>query len=241
MKGIILSGGLGTRLYPLTKVTSKQLLPIYDKPMIFYPLETLLRGGITEILIIVAPDRAGDYLRLLGSGKEFGAKFFYEIQDRPEGLAQAFQIGRTFIGKDSVALILGDNIYEDDFSRQIRNFRSGAHIFAKKVKDPQRFGVVRFGEKMQPLELHEKPAEYVSDYAVTGLYLCDSRVVEVAEGLKPSARGELEITDVLNWYLSRGELGLSIVKGEWIDAGTFESLYRAAELIRKKLMDKGKD
>ncbi len=233
MKGIILAGGSGTRLHPLTKVTSKQLLPIYNKPMIFYPLETLLKAGIKEILMIVAPDRAGDFLRLLGSGKEFGAKFTYEIQDKPEGLPQAFTIGEKFVESDNVCLILGDNIFEDDFTEAIRNFTSGAKIFAHQVPDPERFGVVKFDEKQQAIEIVEKPKEFISDYAITGMYLYDNRVIEVAKNLKPSARGELEITDLHNWYLEKGELAVDVVEGEWIDAGTFESLYRASTLARK--------
>lgn len=234
MKGIILSGGSGSRLQPLTKVTSKQLLPVYDKPMIFYPLETLLRAGIRDILIIVAPDRAGDYLRLLGSGREFGAKFTYEIQDKPEGLAQAFIIGETFIGSEPVCMILGDNIFEDDFSEKIKGFTGGALVFAKRVPDPERFGVVRFGPDRRAEEIVEKPKSFVSDYAVTGLYVYDNRVVSVSKQLKPSARGELEITDVNNWYLKEGELAVELVEGEWIDAGTVDSLYRASQLAYKK-------
>jgi glucose-1-phosphate thymidylyltransferase len=234
MKGIILSGGSGTRLNPLTKVTSKQLLPIYDKPMIFYPLQTLLDAGIKDILIIVAPDRAGDYLRLLGSGREFGARFTYEIQDKPEGLAQAFIIGANFIGEDSVCMILGDNIFEDDFSEAISSFKSGAMIFAKKVPDPERSGVVVFDKNMKATKIVEKPKEHISDYAIPGLYIYDNRIIEVAKQVKPSARGELEITDLHNWYLKKGELKVDIVKGEWIDAGTFESLFKASELARKK-------
>lgn len=234
MKGIILSGGSGTRLNPLTKVTSKQLLPVYDRPMIMYPLETLLNAGIKDILIIIAPDHPGDYMKLLGSGRQFGARFTYEIQDKPEGLAQAFIIGEKFIDQDSVCMILGDNIFEDDFSETIRNFKSGGHVFAKEVPDPERFGVVKFDGKMNALEIKEKPKEHLSDYAITGLYLYDRRVVEAARQVKPSARGELEITELHNWYLRKGELKVDIVKGEWIDAGTFESLYRASELARKK-------
>jgi glucose-1-phosphate thymidylyltransferase len=229
MKGIILSGGLGTRLYPLTKVTSKQLLPVYDRPMIFYPLQTLLRAGITEILIIVSPERAGDYLRILGSGRDFGAKFTYEIQDKPEGLPQAFTIGEVFIESSDVALILGDNIFADDFSDAIKSFTGGAHIFAKKVSDPERMGVVRFDEGMRAVEIVEKPKTFVSDYAIPGMYLYDSRVVSVAKQLLPSARGELEIVDLHKWYMQRGELSVSVLDGEWIDAGTFESLYRASQ------------
>lgn len=234
MKGIILSGGSGTRLSPLTKVTSKQLLPVYNKPMIFYPLETLLKAGIKDILFIVAPERAGDYLRLLGSGKEFGATFAFEIQDKPEGLAQAFIIGENFIDGDNVAMILGDNIFEDDFSETIKNFQSGGHVFAKEVSDPERFGVVKFDEQNNAVQIVEKPKEFLSNFALTGLYIFDQRVIEVAKSLKPSARGELEITDLHNWYLAKKELKVDIVKGEWIDAGTFESLFKASELARKK-------
>lgn len=238
MRGIILSGGSGTRLRPLTKITSKQLLPVYNRPMIYYPLNTLIKAGIKEILIIVAPERAGDYLNLLGSGKEFGVRFTYEIQDKPEGLAQAFLIGEKFIGQDEVAMILGDNIFEDDFSEDIRNFHGGAKVFAKKVADPERFGVVKFGADMKAEKIVEKPQEYLSDYAVTGLYVYDNRVIEVAKAMKPSSRGELEITDINNWFLERGELEVAEVKGEWLDAGTFDSLLRAQNFAKEKLADK---
>lgn len=226
---------MGTRLHPLTKVTSKQLLPVYDKPMIFYPLQVLLDAGIKDILIIVAPDRAGDYLRLLGSGKDFDARFTYEIQDKPEGLAHAFILGEHFIDKeDRVAMILGDNIFEDDLSEHIKSFKKGAKIFAKKVSDPERFGVVKFDEQMKAEKIVEKPKEFLSDYALTGLYLYDGRVVEAAKSIKPSERGELEITDLHNWYLKKGELDVALVEGEWIDAGTFDSLHRASALMHKK-------
>lgn len=238
MKGIILSGGMGTRLYPLTKVTSKQLLPVYDRPMIMYPLQTLLDAGIKEILIIVAPDHAGDYLNLLGSGKQFGAQFVYEIQDKPEGLAQAFIIAEHFMDGDSAALVLGDNIFEDDFSEKVRNFKSGAQLFAKQVPDPQRFGVVKFDKNMRAEQIVEKPKEFISDYALTGLYLFDNQVVEVAKSLKPSVRGELEITDLHKWYLEKNQLEVTIVNGEWIDAGTIDSLYRANLLAYKKNQEK---
>lgn len=234
MKGIILAGGHATRLRPLTKVTSKQLLPVYDKPMIFYPLETLLRGGIKDILIIVSPEHAGDFLNLLGSGREFGANFTYEIQDKPEGLAQAFTIGADFIDQDSVTMILGDNIFEDDFSEEIKNFKSGGQVFAKEVSDPERFGVVKFDDEMRAVEIEEKPKKHLSNYAITGLYIYDNRVVEVAKQVKPSARGELEITELHNWYLKKGELKVNIVKGEWIDAGTFEALLRASNFAAQK-------
>jgi glucose-1-phosphate thymidylyltransferase len=234
MKGIILSGGSGTRLSPLTKVTSKQLLPVYDRPMIMYPLQTLLKAGITEILIIVAPEHAGDYLKLLGSGREYGARFSYEVQDKPEGLAQAFIIGEEFIAGENVCMILGDNIFEDDFSDTIKNFKSGGHLFAKEVPDPERFGVVKFDENNNAVEIEEKPKRFLSNFALTGLYLYDNRVVQVAKQVKPSARGELEITDLHNWYLKQQELKVDIVKGQWIDAGTFESLFKAGELARNK-------
>src|SRR5680860_1012459 len=224
MRGIILSGGSGTRLRPLTKITSKQLLPIYNRPMIYYPLNTLIRAGIKEILIIVAPERAGDYLNLLGSGKEFGVKFTYEIQDKPEGLSQAFLIGENFIDDEDVAMILGDNIFEDDFSEEIKNFKGGAKVFAKHVVDPERFGVVKFDENNKAQQLVEKPQEYLSNFAVTGLYVCDRRVVSIAKNIKPSERGELEIIDVLNNYLEQGALEVAMVNGEWLDAGTFDSL-----------------
>lgn len=236
MKGIILAGGSGTRLSPLTKVTSKQLLPIYNKPMIFYPLETLLKAGIKEIMMIVAPDHAGEFLRLLGSGKEFGAKFTYEIQDKPEGLPQAFTIAETFIDDDNVCMILGDNIFEEDFSQTIQAFKKGGHVFAKQVPDPERFGVVQFDEYMKATKIVEKPKEFLSDYAITGLYLYDNRVIQATKELKPSPRGELEIVDLHNWYLEKGELKVDIVEGEWIDAGTFESLYRASTLARKLVL-----
>lgn len=238
MRGIILSGGSGTRLRPLTKITSKQLLPIYHRPMIYYPLNTLIQAGIKEILVIVAPERAGDYLNLLGSGKEFGVKFTYEIQDRPEGIAQAFLIGENFIDNEDVALILGDNIFADNFASDIKGFKGGAKIFAKKVSDPERFGVVKFDEHMKAEKIVEKPKEYLSDYAVTGLYVYDRRVLEAVKEIKPSDRGELEITDVNNWYLAKGELEVALVNNEWLDAGTFDSLLKAQNLAKEKLADK---
>jgi len=238
MRGIILSGGSGTRLKPLTKITSKQLLPIYHRPMIYYPLNTLIKAGIKEILIIVAPERAGDYLNLLGSGKEFGVKFTYEIQDKPEGLAQAFIIGENFIDNEDVVMILGDNIFEDDFSEEIKSFKSGAKIFAKKVDDPERFGVVKFDAQKKAEKIVEKPKEYLSNYAVTGLYIYDKRVIEIAKAMKASDRGELEITDVNNWFLNKNELEVAEVKGEWLDAGTFDSLLRAQNFAKEKMADK---
>lgn len=240
MKGIILAGGSGTRLRPLTKVTSKQLLPIYDQPMIYYPLQTLLTAGIKDILIIVAPDHAGDFLKLLGSGQEFGCKFTYEIQDKPEGLAQALIIGENFIGDDSVSLILGDNIFEDDFSQSIQSFQTGGRVFIKQVTDPQRFGVAEFDQNKKVISIEEKPTQPKSDYAVTGLYIYDKTGVQRAKNLKPSARGELEITDLNNSYLHDGQLDVAFVEGKWLDTGTFESLFEAISFVReRKLKEQG--
>lgn len=238
MKGIVLSGGSATRLRPCTKVTSKQLLPVYNRPMIYYPLNTLIKAGIKDILIIVAPEQAGHYLNLLGSGKDFGVKFTYEIQDKPEGLAQAFLIGQNFIDEDSVCMILGDNIFEDDFSEDIKNFKSGAKVFAKEVPDPERFGVVEFDENKKAISIEEKPQNPKSNYCVTGLYVYDNKVVDIARNLKPSPRGELEITDVNKVYLEKGELDVAMVNGAWVDAGTFDSLLEAQILAKNKLQDK---
>ncbi len=240
MKGIILAGGSGTRLRPLTKVTSKQLLPVYDQPMIYYPLKTLLDGGIRDILIIVAPDHAGDFLKLLGSGKEFGCKFTYEIQDKPEGIAQAFIVGQNFIGKDSVTLILGDNIYEDTFKDAITSFKNGGRIFIKDVNDPQRFGVVEFDKNNQAISIEEKPKVPKSKYAVTGMYIYDNTVLEKVKSLKPSGRGELEITDLNNLYLEEKNLDVAFVDGQWFDTGTFESLHEAIVFIRNRELAKKK-
>ncbi|PIV50566.1 spore coat protein [Candidatus Falkowbacteria bacterium CG_4_9_14_3_um_filter_36_9] len=238
MRGIILSGGSATRLRPCTKVTSKQLLPVYNKPMIYYPLNTLIKADIKEILIIVASECAGDYLNLLGSGHEFGVKFTYEIQDKPKGLAEAFIIGENFIDEENVCMILGDNIFEDDFSKDIKSFKKGGKVFAKKVKDPERFGVVKFNEDKKAVQIEEKPKKWISDYAITGLYIYDNRVVAAAKNVKPSVRGELEITDLHNFYLKKGELAVAMVKGEWLDAGTFDSLLEAQILAKNKLQDK---
>jgi len=235
MRGIILAGGAGTRLAPLTRVTSKQLLPVYNKPMIYFPLETLLKAGIKEILVIVAPDHAGDFVKLLGSGQEFGCKISYEVQEKPAGLADAFLIGEEFIEKENVALILGDNLFEEDFIEPVKNFKSGALVFASKVPDPQRFGVVEFDENHKVLSIIEKPDQPKSDYAVTGLYVYDNSVVQKAKSLKPSPRGEIEITDINNLYLQEGKLEVAFVQGKWLDTGTFEALFQATEFIRDKV------
>ncbi len=237
MKGIILAGGRATRLRPLTKITSKQLLPVYNKPMIFYPIETLVKSGIEEILIIMAPDYSGHFLNLLGSGKEFGVRFTYEIQEEPRGLADAFKIGRNFVGNSDVALILGDNIFDYDFTKDISSFKGGALNFVKKVHDPQRYGVVEIDRDMKVLSIEEKPKVPKSEYASVGFYVYDSRVCEIANNLKPSARGEIEINgnpSINNTYLEMGELQARIIEGVWEDAGTFDSLLRANIYWAKK-------
>jgi glucose-1-phosphate thymidylyltransferase len=227
MKGIILAGGKATRLRPLTKITSKQLLPVYNKPMIFYPIETLTRAGIKDILIIVAPDYAGQFLNLLGTGADFGAKFTYEIQSEPRGLPDAFIIGEQFIGNDNVTLILGDNIFDHDFSHTIQEFKKGGMVFAKKVHDPERYGVIEFDSNNNVLSIVEKPTEPKSEYAMVGIYILDNKASQFAKKLKPSERGELEIPDVINQYKESGDLKVSIIDGEWHDAGTFDSLLEA--------------
>lgn len=234
MKGIILAGGRATRLRPLTKITSKQLLPVYNKPMIFYPIETLINAGIKDILIIIAPEYAGHFLNLLGSGREFGAKFTFEIQEEPRGLADAFIIGEQFIGNDNVTMVLGDNIFDYDFSEVIRSFQSGGHIFAKKVPDPERYGVVKFDENMNAIEVQEKPKEFLSDYAIPGIYIFDKRACEIASKAQPSERGEIEITEIYGEYLRMGELKVSILEGLWEDAGTFDSWLRVNNYMALK-------
>jgi glucose-1-phosphate thymidylyltransferase len=234
MKGIILAGGKATRLRPLTKVTTKQLLPVYDKPMIYYPIETLLGAGIKDILIIVAPEHAGHFMNLLGSGKDFDARFSYEVQDEPRGLADAFIVGENFIGEDSVTLVLGDNIFDYDFSEHIRVFKEGAAVFAKEVHDPERFGVVDFDKDGKALSIEEKPSKPKSNFAVVGIYSYDNKVIEYAKNLKPSERGEIEITDLNNVYLKKGDLQVNIIDGIWEDAGTFDSLLRASNIMAEK-------
>ena len=234
MKGIILAGGRATRLRPLTLVTSKQLLPVYDRPMIYYPIQTLISAGIKDILIIVAPDYSGQFLNLLGDGSEFNAHISFAVQKEPKGLPDAFVVGRNFIGSDSVAMILGDNIFDQDFSTEISNFESGALVFAKEVPDPERFGVVEFTADRHVLSLEEKPSQPKSNYAVVGLYVYDNRVVEYASNLAPSARGEIEITDLNNVYLKNGNLKVNTFDGLWEDAGTFDSLLRVANYMAKK-------
>lgn len=234
MKGIVLAGGKATRLRPLTKVTSKQLLPVYDKPMIFYPIETLIKAGIKDILIIIAPENAGQFLHLLGSGKEFGARFSYEIQEEPKGLADAFIVGENFIGTDSVTMILGDNIFQDDLSADIASFTSGARIFCKTVSDPQRFGVAAFDANKKVTQIVEKPSEFISDQAIVGLYVYDNRVVQFAKEVQPSERGEIEITSLHNRYLALNEIDVRFINGAWYDAGTFDSLLAAGNFMASR-------
>jgi glucose-1-phosphate thymidylyltransferase len=237
MKGIILAGGSGTRLYPITKAISKQLMPIYDKPMIYYPLSVLMQAGISEILIITTPEDNAGFVRLLGDGKELGCRFKYAIQGVPNGLAQAFVIGADFVGNDKAALILGDNIfYGTGFGELISSFNDvdGAAIFAYKVADPERYGVVEFDDTFKAISIEEKPVQPKSNYAVPGLYFYDNSVVEIAKNIKPSPRGEFEITDVNKHYLEQGNLHVGVMdRGTaWLDTGTFDSLSDATEFVR---------
>ncbi|MEA1925779.1 MAG: sugar phosphate nucleotidyltransferase [Patescibacteria group bacterium] len=239
MKGIILAGGTATRLFPLTATTSKQLLPVYDRQMIFYPLNVLIKAGIGEILIIVAPDNSGQFLNLLGSiFQKHDIKVEFMVQKIPKGLADAFIIGEDFIDDDDVMLILGDNIFEDDLYEKIGSFKKGGMIFVKKVPDPKRYGVVEFDKNLRAISIEEKPKKPKSNYCVTGAYVYDSRVVEIAKNLKSSDRGEIEITDINNEYLKTGNLAVKKLKGAWLDAGTFDSLLEAGNIVKDRKMYK---
>jgi glucose-1-phosphate thymidylyltransferase len=234
MKGIILAGGLGTRLYPLTKVTNKHLLPVYDKPMIYYPIQTLINAGIDDILIVTGGNNAGDFLRLLGNGKEFGLKHMnYTYQEGEGGIAEALRLAEFFASGERICVVLGDNIIEKNIEKAVGNFRKqkeGAKILLKEVPDPQRFGVAEVkGDRIARIE--EKPKEPKSPYAVVGIYFFDRQVFDTIKTLKPSARGELEITDVNNRYIEKGLMTWDILEGWWTDAGTFESLLRANQLV----------
>jgi len=237
MKGIVLAGGLGKRLYPLTRVSNKHLLPVYSKPMIYYPIQTLVDAGITDILVVTGGTHAGEFLRLLGNGKDFGLKHInYTYQEGEGGIAEALRLAKHFADNDKIAVILGDNIIEKDINKCVDDFRKqpkGAKILLKEVEDPERFGVAELkGDKIVGIE--EKPKNPKSKYAVTGIYMYDNRVFEIIKSLKPSGRGELEITDVNNAYIRDGELTYSVLDGWWTDAGTFESLLRANNLVAKK-------
>lgn len=235
MKGIILAGGTGTRLLPLTAITSKQLLPVYDRPMIFYPLNTLIKAGIRDILIIVSPEHSGSYLNLLGSMfRKFGVNLSFVVQKSPRGLADAYILAEDFLDGEASTLVLGDNIFEDDFTEAIQTFTAGGRVFAKEVSDPERFGVVEFDQDNKVLSIEEKPAVPKSRYAIPGVYIFDSRVVEIAKSLVPSERGELEITDVQKYYLAERTLDVRMISGAWFDTGTHESLFVASAFAREK-------
>jgi glucose-1-phosphate thymidylyltransferase len=234
MKGVILAGGLGTRLYPLTKVTNKHLLPVYDKPMIYYPIQTLINAGIDDILIVTGGNNAGDFLKLLGNGKEFGLKHMnYTYQEGEGGIAEALRLAEFFASGEKICVVLGDNIIEKNIRKAVENFRKqkgGAKILLKEVPDPERFGVAELkGDRIARIE--EKPKEPKSQYAVIGIYLFDQQVFDTIKTLKPSDRGELEITDVNNQYIEKGMMTWDILEGWWTDAGTFESLLRANQLV----------
>jgi len=235
MKGIILAGGTATRLFPLTVTTSKQLLPVYDRQMIFYPLNILIKAKIREILIIVAPEHSGQFLNLLGSiFEKFNIHLEFKVQKVPRGLADAFILGKTFIGQEAVTMALGDNIFEDDLSEKIRKFKKGGLVFAKRVPDPERFGVVEFDKKGRALSIEEKPLKPKSSFCLTGLYVYDNQVVKFARGLKPSSRGEIEITDINRQYLEQKMLKVEKIRGAWLDAGTYDSLLEAGRIVREK-------
>lgn len=236
MKGIVLAGGLGTRLRPLTLVTNKHLLPVYNKPMILYPIETLRKAGILEIMLICGREHAGDFINFLGSGKEYGIKLSYAVQDKNNaGIADALSYAEDFADQENIAVILGDNIFVDNFTNAVKTFKSGVQIFLKKVKDPHRYGVPVFDKTGKNIiKVEEKPKNPKSNYAQTGFYLMDNQVFSFIKKLKPSKRGELEMTDSINHYVRKGKINFSIVKGQWYDTGTIDSLLESSIQISKK-------
>jgi len=237
MKGVILAGGTGSRLFPLTKVTNKHLLPIYNKPMIYYPIEILRKAGIKDILIVSGRHHAGHFLELLGRGEELGLRLSYAIQEKEGGIAEALSLAEDFAGNDNITVILGDNIFEDNFEKDIDSFKEGARIFIKKVEDPERFGVAELmGNRV--INIEEKPKFPKTNYAVTGIYVYDSKVFNIIKTLVRSDRGELEITDVNNKYIHEGKMDSCLVNGFWSDAGTFESLFNSSKFIREKELNK---
>lgn len=236
MKGILICGGTGSRLRPLTEITNKSLLPVYDKPLILYPLQILLNAGITDIAVISGTEHIDQIAQFLGSGEKFGCTFAFKIQEKAGGIAQALGLAEEFTEGDSVCAILGDNVYFDDLSPVIQSFSEGGHVFLKEVPDPERFGVAEVNDE-KIISIEEKPEKPKSNLAVTGCYVYDHRCFEVIRNMKPSARGELEITDVSRWYMEQEELMATVLNDEWIDAGTFESLFQAAAEVRKRMQN----
>jgi glucose-1-phosphate thymidylyltransferase len=244
MKGVILAGGLGTRLLPLTKITNKHLLPVYNQPMIYYPIQTLVRAGIDEIVLVTGGHYAGDFLNLLGNGKDFGLRFInYAYQEGEGGIADALRLARVFTGKDKIVVILGDNILEKDITQHVQKFKDqeGAKVLLKEVADPERFGVAELDAAGRVVSIVEKPKRPKSNLAVIGVYMYDAQVWDIVQTLKPSERGEFEITDVNNAYLRMGKLSADVIDGWWTDAGTFPSLYRASRMVAEKVDPKLKD
>ena len=237
MKGVLICGGTGSRLKPLTDITNKSLLPVYDKPLLEEPLRVLLDAGIKKIAVVTGAEHMEQITDYLGSGKRFGCKFTYIVQEKPAGIAQALGLCEECAGGESVCAILGDNVYSDDLSPHIKNFQKGGHVFLKEVDDCERFGVAELQDG-RVISIEEKPKKPKSRYAITGCYIYDARCFDMIRSLKPSARGELEITDVSRWYMEKGELSATILKDEWVDAGTFESLHQAAILVRKRRFSK---
>ncbi len=239
ISGIILAGGSGSRLFPLTRLINKHILPVYNVPMICHPLNTLISAGIKQIMIVSGREHAGQFLQMLGSGEEMGIELFYTVQEKPAGIAQALGLCERFANKDNIVVILGDNIFGSENKFDFSNFREGARVYIKEVSNPEMFGVAELDDSGRLIEIIEKPAKPKSNFAITGLYLYDNRVFDIISCLRPSGRSELEITDVNNEYIKMGNIDYEIVRGYWSDAGTFESLYRATTFIRNNIINKG--